>query len=173
MKIKSERDFWSGLMFIAVGVAFAIGAMEYSMGPPCNDPAAACANNLFSRFQQLSARPGAGFFPLGLSIVLALLGLVVLFKALTIETPGGDPVGGFAWRPLIIVVAGIVAFGLLLEPAGLLITVPVLVVIVSFAVREARWVATLVMAVALTIFSWAVFVKGLGLTIPVLPAALS
>jgi len=173
LKIKSERDFWSGLMFVAVGVAFAIGAMEYSMGPPCNDPAAACSSNLFARFQQLSARPGAGFFPLGLSVLLALLGLVVLFKALTIETAGGDPVGSFAWRPLIVVVAAIVAFGLLLEPAGLLITVPVLVVIVSFAVREARWMETFISAIVLTVFSWAVFVKGLGLTIPVLPKFLS
>ena len=173
MKIKSERDFWSGLLFIAVGVAFAVGAMEYSMGPPCNDPAAACATSLFARFQQLSARPGAGFFPLGLSVVLAALGLVVLFKALTIETPGGDPVGGFAWRPLIIVVVAIVTFGLLLEPAGLLITVPVLVLIVSFAVREARLLPTVIIAAALTVFSWAVFVKGLGLTIPVLPQFLS
>ena len=116
MKIKSERDFWSGLMFIGVGVAFAIGAMEYSMGPNCPD-GAPCATSLIARFTQLSARPGAGFFPLGLSVLLALLGLFVLFKALTIETPGGDPVGGFAWRPLVVVIAAILAFGFLLEPA--------------------------------------------------------
>ena len=53
MKIKSERDFWSGLMFIAVGVGFAIGATNYSMGPACppNDP---CAANLWARMSQLS-----------------------------------------------------------------------------------------------------------------------
>lgn len=172
MKIKSERDFWSGLMFIGVGVAFAVGAMEYSMGPPCPE-AAPCATSLIARFTQLSARPGAGFFPLGLSVLLAVLGLVVLFKALTIETPGGDPVGGFAWRPLVVVIAAILAFGFLLEPAGLLVTVPVVVVIVSFAVAESRWVPTLVMAAVLTVFSWAVFIKGLSLTIPVLPKFLS
>ena len=69
MKIKSERDFWSGLMFIAVGVGFAIGATNYSMGPACppNDP---CAANLWARMSQLSAHPGAGYFPLGLAILL-------------------------------------------------------------------------------------------------------
>lgn len=173
MKIKSERDFWSGLMFIAVGVGFAIGALDYSMGPPCTDAAAPCAQSLVARFQQLSARPGAGFFPLGLSVVLALLGLLVTFKSLTIETPGGDPVGAFAWRPLVVVIVAILTFGILLEPAGLLVTVPLVVIIVSFAVREARIVPTLVIAAVLTVFSWAVFVKGLSLTIPVLPAFLS
>ena len=117
MKIKSERDFWSGLMFIAIGVIFAIGATNYSMGPACppNDP---CAASLWARMSQLSAHPGAGYFPLGLSILLALLGAIVLFKSLTIETEGGDPVGKFAWRPLIVIVAAIVVFGLMLEPLG-------------------------------------------------------
>ena len=91
MKIKSERDFWSGMMFVAVGVIFAIGATNYSMGPPCpaNDP---CAASLWARMSQLSAHPGAGYFPLGLSILLALLGAIVLFKSLTIESEGGDPI---------------------------------------------------------------------------------
>ena len=110
MKIKSERDFWSGLMFVAVGVIFAIGATNYSMGPACpaNDP---CAANLWARMSQLSAHPGAGYFPLGLAILLAILGAFVLFKSLTIESEGGDPVGAFAWRPLLIIVAAIAVFG--------------------------------------------------------------
>jgi hypothetical protein len=173
LRIKSERDFWSGLMFIGVGLVFAVGAMEYSMGPPCTDAAAPCAQSLMARFQQLSARPGAGFFPLGLSVLLAVLGLFITFKSLTIETPGGDPVGAFAWRPLVVVIAAILAFGVLLEPAGLLIAVMVVVLIVSFAVKGPRWIPTIAIAVALTVFSWAVFVKGLSLTIPVLPAFLS
>ena len=63
MKIKSERDFWAGLMFIAVGLGFAIGAMNYSMGPAC-PPQDPCATSLYARFTQLSAHPGAGYFPL-------------------------------------------------------------------------------------------------------------
>ena len=89
MKIKSERDFWSGLMFVTVGVVFAVGATNYSMGT--------------------AARPGAGYFPMILSVVMALLGAVVLFKSLTIETEGGDPIGAFAWRPLLVIVASISA----------------------------------------------------------------
>ena len=84
VKIKSQRDFFSGLMFLVVGVVFAVGATNYSMGS--------------------SARPGAGYFPLILGAIMAILGAVVLFKSLSIETVGGDPIGSIAWRPLLVIV---------------------------------------------------------------------
>jgi hypothetical protein len=168
VKIKSERDFWSGLMFVAVGVIFAIGATNYSMGPACqaNDP---CGASLWARMSQLSAHPGAGYFPLGLSILLALLGAIVLFKSLTIESEGGDPVGNFAWRPLIVIVVAIAVFGVMLEKIGLALTVPVLIFISSLAGDEFHWKGVLANAIVLTIGSWAIFVWGLKLTIPMWP----
>jgi Tripartite tricarboxylate transporter TctB family len=168
VKIKSERDFWSGLMFVAVGVIFAIGATNYSMGPACqaNDP---CAAGLWARMSQLSAHPGAGYFPLGLSLLLALLGAIVLFKSLTIESQGGDPVGKFAWRPLIVIVVAIAVFGVMLEKIGLALTVPVLIFISSLAGDEFHWKGVLANAIVLTIGSWAIFVWGLKLTIPMWP----
>ena len=168
MKIKSERDFWSGLMFIVVGAVFAIGAMSYSMGPAC-PPQGACASSLYARFTQLSAHPGAGYFPLGLSLILVVLGAVVLFKALTIESEGGDPIGSFAWRPLLVIVVAIAVFGAMLEPLGLALTIPVLIIISSFAGDEFKIRGVLVSAVVLTFFSWVIFVWGLKLTIPVWP----
>ena len=171
MKIKSERDFWSGMMFVAVGVIFAIGATNYSMGPPCpaNDP---CAASLWARMSQLSAHPGAGYFPLGLSVLLALLGAIVLFKSLTIESEGGDPIGKFAWRPLIIIIFAIALFGVMLEPLGMALTVPVLIFISSLAGDEFHWKGVLVNAIVLTVSSWAIFIWGLKLTIPLWPVFL-
>ncbi|HTJ04463.1 MAG TPA: tripartite tricarboxylate transporter TctB family protein [Caldimonas sp.] len=168
MKIKSERDFWSGMMFLVVGVVFAIGATNYSMGPACpaNDP---CATSLWARLSQLSAHPGAGYFPLGLSILVTLLGAVVLFKSLTIESDGGDPIGKIAWRPLIVIIVAIALFGVMLEPLGLAITVPVLIVIASLAGDEFHWKGVLANAIVLTIGSWAIFIWGLKLTIPLWP----
>ena len=52
----------------------------------------------------------------------------MLFKALTIETEGGEPVGEFAWRPLIIITVAVVVFGFLLPRLGMFITLPLLVV---------------------------------------------
>ena len=169
MKIKSERDFWSGLMFIAIGVGFAIGATNYSMGPACppNDP---CAASLWARMSQLSAHPGAGYFPLGLSILLALLGAIVLFKSLTIETEGGDPVGKFAWRPLHHHRRR--DRGLRHDAASRSACssrIPVLIVVTSLAGDEFHWKGVLISAVVLTVASWGIFILGLKLTIPVWP----
>jgi len=149
LRIKSQRDFWSGLMFVVVGLGFAVGATNYSMGT--------------------SARPGAGYFPLMLSVIMAILGAIVLFKSLTIETPGGDPIGSFAWKPLIIIVIAITMFGLLLERLGMVITVPLLIIVSSLAGDEFRWRGVIANAIVLTVGSWAVFVLGLKLTIPLWP----
>lgn len=150
MKIKSQRDFLSGLMFLIVGVVFAIGATNYKMGS--------------------SARPGAGYFPLILSVIMAALGCIVLFKSLTVETEGGDPVGAIAWRPLAVIVASIAAFGFTLPWLGMLAAVPILIVMVSFAGAEFKWTGVVINSVVLTAFAWFVFVWGLKLTIPLLPS---
>lgn len=149
MQIKSKKDFWSGMMFTALGVGFAWGALSYSFGS--------------------SARPGPAYFPFGLGLLLAVLGAVVLFKSMTVETEDGDPVGHWAWRPLSVVVGALVLFGFSLPHLGLLVSLPLLVVIASMASEEFRWKDSLLNAVVLTALSWAVFVKGLGLTLPVLP----
>jgi hypothetical protein len=149
VKIKNQRDFWSGLMFVAVGVAFAVGATNYSMGS--------------------SARPGPGYFPLILSVFMSILGAIVLFKALTIEADDGNPVGAFAWRPLVVIVAAILFFGVALPRLGMLITVPLLIVIVSAAGDEFSLKGVLASAVVLTVGAWAIFILGLKLTIPLYP----
>jgi hypothetical protein len=165
LRIKSERDFWSGLMFVAVGVVFAIGATHYRMGPECaaQEP---CAAGLHARWLQLSAQPGAGYFPFGLAILLAVVGAIVLFKSLTFESEGGDAIGAFAWRPLIVIVAAVAGFGALLEPFGLAATIPLLVVVASLAGDVPGWRAVLAQALVLTLVAWAFLIWGLKLPVP-------
>ena len=67
------------------------------------------------------------------------------------------------------IVAAIAIFGLMLEPLGLLITVPVLIIISSFASSEFRWRGVIVNAIVLTAAAWVIFILGLKLTIPVWP----
>lgn len=153
MKIKSQRDFFSGLLFLAVGLGFAWAATEYQFGS--------------------SARPGPGYFPFGLGILMALLGGMVLFKAVTIESAEGDPIGPIAWRPLLVIVGAIALFGLALPRLGLVVTLPLLVVVSSLAGDEFHWKDALISAVVLTIGSWVIFVWGLKLTIPVWPVFLA
>ena len=136
-------------MFIVVGIVFAVGATNYSMGT--------------------SAKPGAGYFPLILSALMAILGGVVLFKSLTIETEGGDPIGDIAWRPLIVIVVAITVFGATINWLGLVIAVPLLILISSLAGDEFKWLGVLINSIVLTLFSWLIFVVGLKLTIPLWP----
>ena len=149
MSIKSHRDFWAGLMFLVVGVGFAIGATNYSMGT--------------------SARPGAGYFPLGLGVLTALLGALILFEALTIETGDGEPVGKIAWRPMIVIFSTIMVFGALLPRLGMILTIPVLIVMTSLAGDEFQWRGVAINAAVLTFSSWVIFVWGLKLTMPLWP----
>ncbi|HET9642497.1 MAG TPA: tripartite tricarboxylate transporter TctB family protein [Burkholderiaceae bacterium] len=153
MHIKSQRDFWSGLMFIVTGIVFAVGALSFSFGT--------------------SARPGPGYCPFGLGILMAILGAVVLFKALTIEVEGGDPVGSIAWKPLIVIVAAVALFGVTLPRLGMAISLPLLVVMVSLAGDEFHWKDVLVNCIVLTVGSWAIFILGLKLIIPLWPTFMS
>src|SRR6476620_7077170 len=81
-------------MFTAVGVAFAWGATNYTIGN--------------------GARMGPGYFPLMLGILLAVLGLIVTFTSLVVETENGDPIGKLAWKPLAFIIGSNVLFGILL-----------------------------------------------------------
>ncbi len=149
MKIKSQKDFWSGMMFIVIGVAFAWGALSYNFGS--------------------SARPGPGFFPFGLGVLMAVLGAFVLFEALVIETEDGEPIGRWAFRPLLIVMASVGLFGFALPRLGMAASLPLLIVMVSLAGDEFHWKDAIVSVVVLTLGSWLIFIYGLKLVIPLWP----
>ena len=150
MNIKSQKDFWSGLMFLVVGVAFAWGSTTYNFGS--------------------SARPGPAYFPFGLGVLTALLGAVLLFKALTIETEGGDPIGAWAWKPLITITLAVGVFGWALPHLGMFVALPLLVVAAALAGDEFHWKDAIINSAVLTAGSWFIFIWGLKLTIPLLPS---
>ena len=149
MKIKSEKDFWAGLLFLVAGIAFAWGATVYNFGS--------------------SARPGPGYFPFGLGIILALLGALLLFESLTIEVEGGEKIGPWPVKQGAIIMCSVVLFGVLLPVLGMAATLPVLIGVASLASGEFNWKEVLLNTVILTVGSWAIFIKGLGLTIPLWP----
>lgn len=153
MKIKSERDFWSGLMFVVVGLSFAWGATGYTFGS--------------------SARPGPGYFPFGLGILLALMGAFTLFEALTIETEDGEKIGDWAFKPLIWIVASVVGFGWALPHLGMAIALPILVIVAAMAGDEFHWKEAVINAAILTVGSWLIFIVGLKLVIPLWPPFLA
>lgn len=149
MKIKSQRDFWSGLMFVAVGIGFAWGATNYSFGA--------------------AARPGPGYFPFGLGILLAILGAFILFESLVVETEDGEPIGAWGFKPLFIIMFSVGLFGWLLPRLGMALALPILIVMASLAGDEFHWKDAIISIVVLTLGSWLIFIYGLKLVIPLWP----
>ena len=161
MGIKSQADFFSGVMFAAVGAAFAVGATTYNVGN--------------------GARMGPGYFPLMLGILLGVLGLIIIFQSLVVETAGGDKIGKWAWRPLFFVIAANLAFGVLLGglpsigvPAmGMIIAIYALVIVSSLAGNEFKLRDVLVLATILAAGSYVAFIWALKLQIQVWPTFIS
>ena len=160
MNIKSQKDFFSGLVFVVVGVAYAIGATNYKIGE--------------------GARMGPGYFPLMLGVLLAILGVVVIFKAMVVETMDGDKVGGIAWRPLFFIIAANLTFGVLLgglpsikfPSFGLIVAIYALVPIAALAGDEFKIKEVMVLATLLAALSYFAFIWGLKLQFPVWPSFL-
>ena len=150
IKIKSERDFWSGIAFLLTGLGFGWGAMSYAFGD--------------------SARPGPAYFPFGLGIMLAILGAFIVFEALTIDTEDGEKIGAWAWKPLAWTLVAVLFFGWALPLLGMLIALPLLVLITARAGDEFHWGEALLNAAILTVGSWAIFVWALKLTLPLWPS---
>ncbi|MBS0467716.1 MAG: tripartite tricarboxylate transporter TctB family protein [Proteobacteria bacterium] len=158
MKIKSQKDFFSGLMFLAVGVAFAWGATTYNVGT--------------------GARMGPGYFPLILGALLAVIGAVIMFKATVVESVDGDPIGKWAWKQIFFIIASNLLFGVLLAglpsfgiPAmGLIIAIYGLTFVAALAGHEFRFKEVLVLATILAVGSYVAFIWGLNLQFPVWPS---
>jgi predicted outer membrane lipoprotein len=158
VKIKSQKDFFSGLMFMSVGVAFAWGASTYNVGE--------------------GSRMGPGYFPLVLGILLAAIGAFTIFESLVVETEDGEPVGKFAWKPLAFIIGSNVVFGILLGGVprfgipsfGLIVAIYALVFIASMAGEEHNSKQVLVLATILAVGSYLAFILLLKLQFPVWPS---
>jgi hypothetical protein len=158
VRITSQKDFFSGLMFMAIGAVFAWGATAYSLGS--------------------SARMGPGYFPLAVGLLLALVGGVITFKALVMETADGDKVGRIAWRPLVFVILANLVFGasiggiplIGLPPLGMVLGIYLLTVVASLGGDHFKLREALVLGTVLATMSYVAFVWLLELQFPVWPA---
>ena len=143
--IRNQKDFLSGLMFIAFGAAFIFIAQDYTFGS--------------------ARRMGPAFFPIVLASILVLIGLVVAVRGLLV---GEEPPRGFTWRGLLLVIISTLLFGALVRGAGLVVATPVLVGISAFGSHLFKWKVTAMLAIGLTAFCVVVFVYALGLPMPVI-----
>jgi hypothetical protein len=146
MKIRAQKDFWSGVMFLAFAAIAMIAASGYTMGS--------------------GGRMGPGYFPMALAGVLALLGLILVVRSLTID---GEHSGRLNLVPLLIIAAGVVLFGLSIERLGLVISLAGVTIVSALASRESRPLEVAVLTAVLAAFSVGVFVYALRLPLPIWP----
>ncbi|MCE5263706.1 MAG: tripartite tricarboxylate transporter TctB family protein [Deltaproteobacteria bacterium] len=157
MRIKNQKDFVSGLMFLGIGLTFAFGAVLYDLGS--------------------ASRMGPGYFPLLLGILLTLLGVAITFQSVVLKTGDGERIGAWAWRPLVCILGANFVFGILLtgSPAlklpamGVILGIYVLTIIASLASRQFKIREVLILATVLAVGSFLIFVVLLKLQIPAWP----
>jgi len=145
MRIKSQ-DFATGLLFVAVGIAALWIGADYPMGTP--------------------QRPGTGVLPAILAWFLIGTGALLWLKAVVTDSPN---LTSWAWRPAIMITLAIVAFALLIDRLGLVVTMVVSMTLVALGTPETRWREYLPFAVIMLAIGVSVFIYGLGMPIPILP----
>lgn len=145
MTARNMKDFWTGLIYVAFGTTAMIISRDYPMGT--------------------AFKMGPAYFPTILSGLLILIGVIALFRSFL---KPGSPFGVFALKGLVLIVSSIVLFGFIVRGAGLIIALPVLVIISSYASTQFHWKHSLALAAGLTIFCIFVFLKGLGVPLPML-----
>jgi hypothetical protein len=149
--IKHEKDFWSGVMFIIFGALFAVIAQNYDMGT--------------------AQRMGPAYFPTILGGLLVVLGIIIVMKGFG-HTAEDHKVERFYAGPIFWVLGSVVVFGLTLRWLGFVIAIVLLVAISSLGSHESKWKEVIALSVGMAILTYLVFIVGLKMTIPVLPAFL-
>lgn len=143
-RVRNPKDLWAGALYLGIGLGAVWMARDYSMGT--------------------AVRMGPGYFPTVLGGLLSLVGIAAIVRSFFVPGPRIDTL---AFKPLLIVVGSTLVFGALVRGAGLVVALPVFVLLGAAASVKFRWGAALALAAGLTLFCILVFVKGLGIPLPI------
>lgn len=155
--MKNQKDFYAGLLFTLLGSAFAWGALDYQLGT--------------------SARMGPGYFPITLGVLLALLGGVMMLRAVLAQADGAQAIGPWAWKPLVAIISANLLFGvalgglprLKLPALGLMMGIYLLTFMACMAGERFKFKEAALLSTALAALSYLAFVLLLKLQLPVWP----
>jgi len=143
MLTRNPKDFWPGIIYMAFGISALFIARDYKIGT--------------------ALKMGPAYFPVMISGLLVLVGIISVVRSFIKD---GSPVGRFTLKGLFIIAASTLFFGFILRGAGLIIALPVFVVSSFYASRWFNWRHSIMLAVGITAFCSIVFLKGLGVPIP-------
>jgi hypothetical protein len=146
-QLEKPRDVVGGLLVVAIGAGFLLFGRELEMGS--------------------SFRMGPGYFPTLLGLLMVALG--ALLAALAWRGPAEE--GAFAhvpWRGLLLIVGATLLFGFSLRGLGLAPLLVLVVLATAWASRYASWRSAVPLALGLALFCSVLFVRLLGLPLPLL-----
>ncbi|HEX9171809.1 MAG TPA: tripartite tricarboxylate transporter TctB family protein [Telluria sp.] len=142
--IRHPKDFWTGIIFLFFGLSAVIIGRDYPMGS--------------------AGRMGPAYFPTVLGGLLALIGLIGVVRSF-VRT--GEAVGKFYVKEIVLILSAVLLFGLLMRGAGLVPAALVLILMSAYASPKFVWKEAILLAVGLAVFAVLVFVKLLGLPMPI------
>lgn len=142
---RNAKDFWTGVIYIAVGGAAIVLGRDYGLGT--------------------AMKMGPAYFPVILSGLLILIGSLSVIRSFI---KPGTPVGTVAWKGLTMIIGATVLFGFIVRGAGMAIALPLLVIISAYASNRFSWKYALALAAGVTVFCILVFQVGLGVPLPIL-----
>lgn len=141
---RALRDILAGSIFIALGLAFALGSLAYDIGTPL--------------------RMGPGYVPLVLGILQIGLGVAVIVKG--VLAGEGEDVGGLDWRAMILVTSAVLFFGITVRGLGVVGALFGATLLATLARSQTSWRLALVIAVGITVLSVLIFIVALRLRLP-------
>lgn len=141
--IRNVKDFWAGLIYMVVGLAAILLAWDYGMGT--------------------ATKMGPAYFPSVLGGMLALIGVASVVRSFLRK---GEPIGTVALKGMLFVCGSTALFAALLRGAGLVIALIVLVLVSAYGSVKFKLGTSIVLALGLTVACVLVFIKGLGIPLP-------
>jgi len=139
IRVKSQQDFWAGLLFVVIGCLALWFGRNFLVGS--------------------LLRMGPGYMPRVLSLAMIGIGAFLALRALVLE---GPRIERSLFRPQIFVLLAIIVFGLLIERVGLAPAVAAVAIVASLASYEMKWIEMVALAVCLSIASVILFITLLG-----------
>lgn len=143
--IRHPKDFWTGIIFLFIGLAAIVIGRDYPMGT--------------------AGRMGPAYFPTVLGGLLALIGLIGVIRSFLRP---GEAIGKFYIKEIVLILLAVLLFGFLMRGAGLVPAALVLVLLSAYASPKFTWGGSILLAVGLAVFAVVLFVKLLGLPMPIL-----
>lgn len=149
-RIRDPQGFWLGILFLAIAVPVVAIASGYRPGT--------------------ATEMGPGYFPRLVGVALAAVGAAVILAALRRDGPGVSLRASL--RPVLVLLVAVLAFAAALQPLGLVAATVIIIAVAALASPESRVWETLASAAVVAGIAALVFVKGLGMQVPLWPGGL-